>query len=75
MIRFWDGFLSGLCALITVGIIGVPLWGAYLAVTGGLIPGWAWVPIVMLGFVGVIMVYAFIRKAGRGVQPLRDRRR
>ena len=75
MIRIWDGFLSGLCALITVAIIGVPLWGAYLSVTGGLIPPWTWVPIGLLGVVGLIMTLAFIRKAGRGVHPLRDRRR
>ena len=75
MIRIWDGFLSGLCALITLAIIGVPLWGAYNAVTAGLVPIWSWAAIVMLGFVGLVMVYAFVRKAGRGVHPLRDRRR
>ncbi len=75
MIRLWDGFLSGVCALITIGIIGVPLWGAYHSVRGGLIPAWTWGPIVLLGLVGLIMVFAFARKAGRGVHPLRDRRR
>ncbi len=75
MIRVWDGFLSGLCALITLGIIGVPIWGAVQAVRAGLVPGWSWAAIVALGLVGAVMLYAFLRKAGRGVHPLRDRRR
>lgn len=75
MLRIWDGFLSGLGALATMAIIGVPLWGAIQAVRTGLIPVWGWGPIVLLGFVGVVMVAAFGRKALRGVHPLRDRRR
>lgn len=75
MLRIWDGFLSGLGAFATLVIIGVPLWGAIQAVQAGLIPVWGWVPIVLLGFVGVVMVAAFGRKALRGVHPLRDRRR
>lgn len=75
MIRVWDGFLSGLCALITIGVIGVPLWGAVTAVRAGLVPGWSWAGIVALGLVGAVMLYAFLRKAARGVHPLRDRRR
>ena len=31
MIRFWDGFLSAVAALLTATIIGVPAWGAGLA--------------------------------------------
>lgn len=75
MLRVWDGFLSGLGALATLAIVGVPLWGAIQAVQAGLIPFWAWGPIVLLAFVGVVMFAAFGRKALRGVHPLRDRRR
>ena len=75
MIRLWDGFLSGLCALITLAVIGVPLWAAFQAVQTGLVPTWFWGPMVCLGFIGVVMIFAFLRKAGRGVHPLRERRR
>ncbi len=75
MIRAWDGFLSGLAALLTAAIIGVPLWGAYRSVMAGLLPFWGWVPMAGLGFVGIVMTGAFLRKAGRGVHPLRERRR
>jgi len=75
VIRVWDGFLSVLAAIVTVVIIGVPLWGAFLAVRSGLVPVWAWAPMVLLCFVGVVMAAAFLRKAGRGVHPLRERRR
>lgn len=75
MIRIWDGFLSFLCALVTVLVIGVPAWGAGLALRAGLLPAWGWAPLAGLGFVGAVMVFAFLRKAGRGVHPLRERRR
>ena len=75
MIRLWDGFLSGLCALVTLGVIGVPLWAAFQAVQAGLVATWVWVPMICLGFIGVVMFFAFLRKAGRGVHPLRERRR
>ena len=75
MIRIWDGFLSLLAALVTGTIIGVPLWGTYLAIQNGLVPGWVWVPLVLLALVGLVMVFAFLRKAGRGVHPMRERRR
>lgn len=75
MIRFWDGFLSGLAALATAGVIGVPLWGAFHAVRADMIPVWGWGPMGLLAFVGVVMVGSFLRKASRGVHPMRDRRR
>ena len=75
MIRFWDGFLSALGALFTLILIGVPLWGAVFALRAESLPIWAWAPVVGLGFVGLVMVGAFLRKAGRGIHPLRERRR
>jgi hypothetical protein len=75
MIRFWDGFLSLLCALVTLAIIGVPGWGAAVSLRAGLLPVWGWGPLVLLWFVGAVMAFAFLRKAGRGIHPLRERRR
>ena len=101
MIRLWDGFLSVIAALLTAGIIGVPVWGSAMAVRAELIPVWGWGPLVLLaaaGLVmatapnrstvmvrmepqtacraaGLVMVLSFLRKAGRGVHPLRERRR
>ena len=75
MIRIWDGFLSSLCAAITASAIGAPLWAAYRAVDTGLVPTWMWAPMIVLGFIGVILLLAFLRKAFRGVHPLRERRR
>ncbi|MGI9389777.1 MAG: hypothetical protein ACR2O1_06950 [Boseongicola sp.] len=75
MIRIWDGFLSILAAIVTAIVVGIPIWGSFKAVQAELIPVWAWVAIAALGFVGVVMVGAFLRKAGRGVHPLRERRR
>lgn len=75
MIRLWDGFLSFLAAALTAAIVGVPVWGAVLAVRYGLLPSWGWAPLVLLGAAGLVMVLSFLRKAGRGVHPLRERRR
>lgn len=75
MIRLWDGFLSLLAALVTLGIIGVPVWGTFVAIRAGLVPGWAWGPLILLSLVGVVMVLAFLRKTVRGVHPMRERRR
>lgn len=46
-----------------------------MALRDGLVPAWAWAPVVLLGAAGAVMVLSFLRKAGRGVHPLRDRRR
>ncbi|MCV6593416.1 MAG: hypothetical protein OIF48_10720 [Silicimonas sp.] len=75
MIRLWDGLLSGLCAVITLVVIGVPLWGAIAALRAGLVPGWVWAPVAGLGLAGLVLTLAFGRKAARGVHPLRERRR
>ncbi|MEM8801551.1 MAG: hypothetical protein AAGF55_03350 [Pseudomonadota bacterium] len=75
MIRLWDGILSAICAAITLAMVAVPLWGAVAAVQAGLTPTWSWVGIIGLGFVGGGLVLAFLRKAWRGVHPLRERRR
>lgn len=75
MIRVWDGFLSLLAGLLTAGIVGVPVWGTFLAIRAELLPSWAWVSLVLLSLVGLVMLLAFLRKASRGVHPMRERRR
>ena len=75
MIRIWDGFLSVLAAALTAALIGVPVWGAARALRADLLPAWGWAPLMLLGAAGAVMVLSFLRKAGRGVHPLRERRR
>lgn len=75
MIRLWDGFLSLVGALVTVALVGLPLFAAFRAVQAALVPAWFWAPMVALGFVGLVMLGAFLRKGFRGVHPMRDRRR
>ena len=75
MIRIWDGFLSLLAASLTGALTGVPVWGTYQSIRAGQLASWAWAPLIGLALVGVVMVVAFVRKAGRGVHPMRERRR
>ncbi len=75
MIRLWDGFLSLIAAAPTAVIVGVPVGGAVQAVRTELLPLWGWGPLGLLATAGVVMVLSFLRKAGRGVHPLRERRR
>ncbi len=75
MIRLWDGILSAIAALLTGGIVGVPVWGAFMALRAELLPIWAWGPLLLLGAAGLVMMLSFLRKASRGVHPLRERRR
>ena len=75
MIRLWDGFLSLVAALLTLVLTGVPSWGAFLAVRAELLEWWAWPPLVGLAIVGIMIALSFLRKAGRGVHPLRERPR
>lgn len=75
MIRAWDGFLSLCAALLTLAVVGTPVWSAVLALRAGLIGAWAWAPAGLLAAAGAIMALSFLRKAGRGVHPLRERRR
>ncbi|NND21068.1 MAG: hypothetical protein HKO14_03180 [Silicimonas sp.] len=75
MIRVWDGFLSLLAAIATLCIIGIPTWGAALAIRDGLMSLWAWAPLLLLAAAGAVMALSFLRKAGCGVHPLRKKRR
>jgi len=75
MIRYWDGFLSFFGAVLTVLFIGLPIYAAFKALQAQLVPAWFWAPLIALGFIGLIMTGAFLRKAGKGIHPLRERRR
>ncbi len=73
--RIWDGFLSLIAAALAAGVSMVPAWYSYQAINTGIAPVWVWASIAGLVAVGGIMILAFLRKAGNGIGPLRERRR
>jgi len=73
--HYWDGFLSALAALATAAITGVPSWYTYRAVETGLAPTWVYGFVALLGGMGLILTFAFLRKAKGGISPTRDRKR
>ena len=75
MKHYWDGFLSFLCAVLTAAICGGPTWFTYLAVEAGIAPRWAYGFAGALGALGLLLTFAFLRKARLGISPTRDRRR
>jgi len=75
MIHLLDGAKSAFAAIATVAITGLPCWFTAQAILAGVAPAWAWGAVAALGFVGVIMTFAFLSKAASGVSPSRERRR
>ena len=75
MKHFFDGFLSFLAAMATAAICGVPTWFTYQAIEADVAPQWAYVFVVLLGGMGALLTFAFLRKAKRGISPTRDRKR
>lgn len=75
VIHLIDGAKSLLAACATVAITGLPSWFTAQAILAGVAPAWAWGAVVALGAVGLLMTFAFLRKAAQGVSPSRDRRR
>ena len=75
MKHFFDGFLSFLAAVATAAICGVPTWFTYQAIEAGVAPQWAYGSVGLLAGIGLILTYAFLRKARMGISPSRDRRR
>lgn len=75
MKHWWDGFLSLLAGLATAAICGVPSWFTYQAIVAGVAPQWAYGSVALLGGMGLILTFAFLRKARAGISPTRDRRR
>lgn len=70
-----DGATSVLSAVATAAVCGLPCWFTWKAIEAGVAPVWAWAAIAALGFIGLIMVVAFLRKGFNGVAPTRERRR
>ena len=75
MKHYWDGFLSLLAAVVTAAICGVPSWYTYKAVEAGIAPQWVYGFVALLAGMGLILTFAFLRKARGGISPTRDRRR
>lgn len=75
MKHMWDGFLSVLAALATAIICGGPSWFTHTAIREGIAPQWAYVFVGLLGGMGLILTFAFLRKARAGISPTRDRKR
>ncbi len=75
MKHYWDGFLSFVCAALTAVICGGPSWFTYQSIDAGLAPTWAYGFVAALGAVGLLLTFAFLRKARLGISPTRDRRR
>lgn len=75
MRAFLDGGTSFLAALATIAICGLPCWFTFQAIQAEVAPLWAWAAIAALGGVGVLMTFAFLGKAVKGVAPSRSRRR
>ena len=75
MRRLFDGFQSLIAAVITAGVGFVPAWFAHLAISAELAPVWGYASVAALIVVAGILMLAFLRKAGQGIGPLRERRR
>ena len=75
MKQYWDGFLSLTCAVLTAAIAGGPTWFTYQAIDAGVAPTWAYGFVGALGVIGLLLTFAFLRKAKLGISPTRDRRR
>lgn len=75
MRHVFDGLMSLLCALATLGLCGVPAWCSHLAIRYGLVPTWLYAIIGIFGFMAILLAFDFLRKAVSGVAPLNERRR
>lgn len=70
-----DSTASVLAALATLVICGGPANFTYLAIGADVAPDWAYACIAALAGIGLILPFAFLRKATKGIAPSRDRRR
>ena len=75
MTVFLDRVASVFAALFTLLVCGGPAWLSHLAIRAGLAPTWAYGFVAVLAGMGLILAYAFGRKAVRGIAPSRQRRR
>ncbi|MEO0829473.1 MAG: hypothetical protein AAFY03_03335 [Pseudomonadota bacterium] len=70
-----DGAASLFCALATIGLCGVPIWGSHMAISVGVIPQWIYAPLGIFGFLAILLAFDFVRKGFSGIGPMRERRR
>ena len=70
-----DRFASIFAALVTLAVCAGPAWFSHVAIQGGLIPVWGYAFVAALAGIGLILTFAFFRKAARGIAPTRQRRR
>lgn len=75
MRAIWDGLMSLLAAALTGVLTLGPAWFTHLAVGAGVAPAWAYAVIAGTVAVGLLMITSFLKKAARGIAPLRERRR
>lgn len=75
MKHFLDGTASVFAALFTLIVCGIPAWFTYQATQANVAPQWALIAVAALGGIGLILTFAFLRKAAKGIAPSRDRRR
>lgn len=73
--NIWDGLLSLGAFALTIAVFGIPIWAAHLAIGARLVPVWSYAALAGLVYVGGNLAIAFLRKALKGVSPLRDRKR
>ena len=70
-----DAAASWFAALFTLTVSGVPAWFSHIAIREGFVPVWGYAIVGCLAGIGLILSFAFARKATRGIAPSRQRRR
>lgn len=72
---FFDRLASIIAALVTICVTTVPAWFSHVAIRAELIPMWGYGFVAALVGIGLMLGFAFARKAMRGIAPSRQRRR
>jgi len=75
MTAFLDRLASVFAALVTLAVCAGPAWFSHVAIRAGLIPVWGYGFVAALAAIGLVLTFAFFRKAARGIAPSRQRRR
>ena len=70
-----DGFLSFVSALMAFAIVGPVVWFAFQGTRSGAAPAWLYAPIIVLAVLLILLIAALMRKAVKGISPVRERRR
>ena len=75
MRTFLDRLASVFAAVMTFGVCAGPAWFSHVAIQAELVPIWGYGFVVVLAGIGLVLTFAFFRKASRGIAPSRQRRR